>query len=118
MTDERFTKIDEAIQRLAGVASDLSKMLAVHEHRIGQQEKTSENIVASMERRRSEIDGVLKDLYSTMRSEVNLLRENSTKQHNDQNVKIESIQKAMWMAVGAASLVSWALPIVINKILH
>lgn len=108
-------KIDEAIQRLATVASDLSKMLAVHEHRIVHQEKVSENIVASMEKRRAEIDLVLKDVYSTLRNEVNSLRENSTKQHNEQNVKIEAIQKTLWMAVGAATLASWAIPLLLNK---
>lgn len=114
MAEERLDKIDDAIQRLAVVASDLSKMLAVHEHRIAFQEKTSENIVASMEKRRSEIDNVLKDVYSTMRSEINLLRDTGTKQHNDQNVKIEEIQRTMWKAVGAATVVSWATPFLIR----
>ena len=118
MAEDRLDKIDDAIQRLAVVAGDLSKMLAVHDQRLSYQEKASENIVASMEKRREEVDTVLKDVYTTLRNEVNLLRENSTKQHNEQNVKIEAIQKTMWMAVGAATLASWAIPILLNKFLH
>jgi hypothetical protein len=118
MSEDRIDKIDDAIQRLAVVASDLSKMLAVHEHRLGQQEKNADNIVASMEKRRSEVDNILKDVYDTIRTETGLIRESSTRQHNEQNVKIEAIQKTMWMAVGAATVVSWAAPILLNKFLH
>jgi septation ring formation regulator EzrA len=117
MSEERMNKIDDAIQRLAVVAGDLSKMLAVHEHRISYQEKTAENIVISMDKRRSEVDNILKDIYSTMRSEISDLRDSAAEQHREQNSKIESIQKTMWMAVGAATIASWAIPIILNKFL-
>jgi DNA-binding cell septation regulator SpoVG len=118
MSEDRIDKIDDAISRLAIVASDLSKMLAVHEHRIIQQEKNADSIVASIDKRRTEVDNILKDVYSTIRNETNMLRESSTKQHIEQNVKIEAIQKTMWMAVGAATVVSWAAPILLNKFIH
>lgn len=114
MSEERLDKIDDAIQRLAVVAGDLSKMLAVHEHRIAYQEKTSDNIVTSMEKRRAEVDTILKDIYSTIRKEIDSLRESSRQQHSEQNSKIESIQKTMWMAVGAAALASWLVPLLIK----
>lgn len=116
MAEDRFDKIDDAIQRLAVVASDLSKMLAVHEHRIGQQEKTSENIVVSMEKRRAEIDAVLKDVYDTIRFEINTLRENYTKQHNEQNAKIDEIQKTIYKALGAITVISIIAPFVFKKL--
>jgi hypothetical protein len=114
MAEDRLDKIDDAIQRLAVVAADLSKMLAVHEHRIFQQEKTSDNIVASMEKRRSEVDTILKDVYNTIRSEVNHIREASTSQHIEQNKKIEYLQKRIYMAMGAATVVSSIAPIAIK----
>ena len=49
--DPRFTKIDEAIQRLAAIAGDISKMMAVHEQRITQQEKFIEAMNGMMEKR-------------------------------------------------------------------
>ena len=118
MSEGRIDKIDDAIQRLAVVAGDLSKMLAVHEHRIAYQEKTSENIVTSMEKRRSEVDSILKDIYSTIRSEIDSLRDTANEQHREQNSKIESIQRTMWMAVGAATVASWAIPIVLKLIFN
>lgn len=116
MSEERMNKIDDAIQRLAVVAADLSKMLAVHEHRIAYQEKTAENIVISMEKRRAEVDNILKDVYSTIRSEINTLREAATAQHAEQNTKILDIQKTMWKAVGAVTVVSWATPFLFKLI--
>ena len=116
--DYRFTKIDDAIQRLASVANDLSKILAVHEQRIIQQEKNADNIVASMDKRRSEVDNILKDIQSTFRDEINNIRDISTNQHKEQNVKIEAIQKTVWAAVGAAAFASWVVPFIINKLLH
>jgi hypothetical protein len=71
-----------------------------------------------MERRRAEVDVILKDVYQTIKIEINALRESSTKQHTDQNLKIEGIQKTLWMAVGAATLASWLVPILINKFVH
>ena len=112
MSDDRFNKIDDAIQRLATVASDLSKMLAVNEHRIGQQEKTTENIVVSMDKRRNEVDSILKDVYTTIRSEINLVRESATKQHEAQTGKIEQIQKTIYLAMGAVSVLSIVAPFV------
>ena len=37
-------KNDDLIKKLTEVAGDLSRIIAVHEHRINQQEKHSENI--------------------------------------------------------------------------
>ena len=103
--EERFDKIDDAIQRLAVVASDLSKMLAVHEHRIGQQEKTYENIVTSMEKRRTEIDTTLKDVYHTIKEENNALKEYFTKENSAQNSKIDYLEKRFYMALWAITII-------------
>ena len=119
MTDElRFAKIDEAIQRLAVVSADLSKMLAVHDQRIGQQEKASDNLITSIERRRSEVDERFKDLQQSIKEELRDMRANSTKQHEEQNEKIEGIQRYIWMAMGVVFFASWAIPFLINKIFH
>lgn len=116
--DIRFAKIDEAIQRLAGVAADVSKMLAVHEQKINYQEKTIDSLISNFEKRRAEIDGRFKEMHDDLRSELYTSRENSKVQHNEQNQKIESIQKYIWMAMGAVSLLSWLIPLALNKFFH
>ena len=116
--DIRFAKIDEAIQRLAGVAADVSKMLAVHEQKINYQEKTIDSLISNFEKRRAEIDARFKEMHDDIRSELCTSRENSKVQHNEQNQKIESIQKYIWMAMGAVSFLSWLLPLALNKFFH
>lgn len=113
-----IAKIEEAIQRLASVSADLSKMIAVHEQRIGTQEKIADSIIASFEKRREEIDNRLKEMQIGLRDELKSVRENSTANHQDQNSKIEALQKYIWMAMGAVLIMSWAAPIIINKFVH
>ena len=67
--ETRFSKIDDAIQRLAVVSSDLSKMLAVQEHRLTQQEKSTDHIAFLIEKRREDLETKLKEVYETMREE-------------------------------------------------
>ena len=113
--DARFAKIDEAIQRLAGVAADVSRMLAVHEQKISYQEKTIDNLIATFEKRRDEIDERFKDMHDDLRTELQVNRANSKSQHDEQNIKIESLQKYIWMAMGVVSVASWVIPIIMNK---
>lgn len=115
--ESRFTKIDEAIQRLAGVAADVSKMLAVHEQKITYQEKTIDNLIASFEKRRNEIDERFKDMHDDLRDELRINRDNSKLQHDEQNVKIGALQKYIWMSMGVVSFASWLIPIIISKFL-
>jgi hypothetical protein len=110
-------KNDDLIKKLTEVAGDLSRIIAVHEHRINQQEKHSENIIATLERRRSEVDNVVKEVYATIRDEIVSLRTSSSEQHKEQNEKIGSIQKTVWMGMGAVSILSWLIPLVMRKFL-
>lgn len=119
--DPRFTKIDEAIQRLAAIAADISKMMAVHEQRITQQEKFIETMNGMMEKRRDVVDEKFEQVYKTIKIETERLKESmeatreaAKKEHEDQNKKIESLQKFIWMAVGGGS----AAGFLINSALH
>lgn len=120
----KFSRIDEAIQRLASVAADISKMIAVHEQRISQQEKRVDNVTTSIEKRRDVIDQKFDDVYKTIEretirttDEIRLSRDASLKQHEDQNIKISSIQKLIWMASGVIMLASWLIPLLAAKMI-
>ena len=117
----RFSKIDDAIQRLASVASDLSRMLAVHEQRLNQQEKTTESAVELLEERRKEFDKKIDEVYDTFRledktiaEEIKLSRLASSKQHEEQNTKISKIEKFIWMACGGGAAIGYIISIAIN----
>jgi len=121
--ENRFNKIDDAIQRLAVVAADLSKMLAVHEQRLTQQEKISDNVLDMVEKRRVEYEDKIDSVYTTMRNEDNLVlaeikksREDSTTQHKNLNEKIASIEKMIWMACGGGAMIGYIISLAITYV--
>lgn len=107
--DYRFSKVDEAIQRLANVASDLSKLLAVQEQRLLHQEKAQESILTSLDKRRTEVDKKLEDIYETVKEEIAESRRTAGKQHEEQNAKITKLERIMWMAAGGGMVLGWLL---------
>jgi ABC-type uncharacterized transport system permease subunit len=107
--DYRFSKVDEAIQRLANIAGDLSKLLAVQEQRIIYQERAHESMLVSLEKRRVEIDKKLEDIYDTVKEEITESRKHSCKQHEEQNLKITRLERIMWMAAGGGAVLGWIL---------
>ena len=96
-------------------------MMAVHEQRITQQEKFIETMNGMIEKRRDVVDEKFEQVYKTIKTETERLKESmeagreiSKKEHEDQNKKIESLQKFIWMAVGGGS----AAGFLINSALH
>jgi cell fate regulator YaaT (PSP1 superfamily) len=93
MSDEaRFSKIDDAIQRLASVSADLSKMLAVHEHRLSQQEKSTDQISFLIEKRREDLESKLKEVYETMRIEDSAILEEIKKSRKASDEHYERLE--------------------------
>jgi carboxyl-terminal processing protease len=65
--DYRNNRMEDAIEKLTEVSSDLNKVIAVHEQRLNQQEKQMGNLETVVERRREESEIKLKDVpYSGM----------------------------------------------------
>ena len=120
-------RIETAIEKLTNVSVELKQMLAVHEQRISQQEKSSDELHDVVEKRREELDIKLKDVYDTMREqdksiveEIYKLRKESSEQHNILHSKINQLEKFIWMALGGGMVVTWILTNAVNllKIVH
>ncbi len=117
MSDEiRFSKIDDAIQRLAVVSADLSKMLAVHEHRIIQQEKNTDQITFLIEKRREDLESKLKEVYETMKledsailEEIKKSRDASDQHHERLEAKVTKLERLALLATGSAITVGFLL---------
>ena len=125
-------RIEAAIEKLTSISMDLKSLIAVHEQRLSNQEKLSDELHDTVERRREEFDTKLKDVYDTMRDQDNLvlkeiakLREESSEAHKDLNdsinnklgkfeSKINQIEKYIWMAIGGGFVISW----IISQISH
>jgi len=120
MSDEiRYSKIDDAIQRLASVSADLSKMLAVHELRLTQQEKNTDNITFLMEKRREDLESKLKEVYETMKEEdgaildeIRKSRQASDEHHQRLEAKVTKLERLALLVTGSAITVGFILGMV------
>ena len=73
------TKLDSAIEKLAEVNNNVSRMLAVHEERISKQE---------------EIDSVLFDKIDKLRDKMDLDHDSVTK-------RLSLLERKLWISLGA-----------------
>jgi len=120
-------RIEAAIEKLTNVSVELKQMLAVHEQRLSQQEKDSDDLHNIVEKRRDELDYKLKDVYDTMRQqdnsvleEIAKLRKESSEQHNILHTKINQLEKYIYLAIGGGMVITWILTNAANylKLLH
>lgn len=95
------SKIDDAITKLSDVNANITKMLAVHEERIEQCNK-SDNLIIKM------IDGLKVDNSNDHKEVVERVEEVER--------KVEEISKFRWMAAGVLAILVFVAPIVTNYI--
>jgi hypothetical protein len=119
----RFNKLEEAISKMSDVASDMSKMLAVHEQRIQQQEKLSDSIGTKLEKRNDEVDKKFDQVYDAIRqgdnsiiTEMKKIAEIRENQFADLNEKITKLEKWRWMVVGGAMAAGYGLSLFFNLV--
>ena len=77
------TKLDSAIEKLAEVNNNVSRMLAVHEERISKQE---------------EIDSVLFD-------KIDKLRDKMDSDHDSVTQRLSLLERKLWIGIGALGAV-------------
>mgnify|MGYP000014541033 FL=1 len=82
-----IVKIDDAIEKLSEVNSNVTKMLAVHEERISKQEETDSVLFAKIDKLRDKVDRDYDALVS----------------------RVQTIEKRVWMAIGAIACISFLM---------
>ena len=112
----RFEKIDDAIQKLASVSTDISKLIAVNDQRIIQQEKSIDYMSDSADKRRDEVDTTIEKLYVVMDErdnkileEIKEMRKEASGQHMFLDLKISKLEKIIWMAIGAGAVLGYLI---------
>lgn len=90
-----IVKIDNAIEKLSEVNTNVGRMLAVHEERITKQEETDSILFAKIDKLRDKVDGD----YDIIVSRISL------------------IEKRVWMAIGAIACLTFLMNTNIVKIL-
>jgi tetrahydromethanopterin S-methyltransferase subunit G len=80
-------RIDDAIEKLSEVNSNVSKMLAVHEERISRQEETDNILFTKIDKLRDKVDRDYDSIVS----------------------RVQAIEKRVWMAIGAIACISFLM---------
>ena len=106
-SEYRHNRLEDAIEKLTEISSDLNKVIAVHEQRLNQQEKQVQTLEDVMEKRREESEVKLKDVYDTIKNEdrniiqaVDRMREENLTQYEKLQDRITSMEEKIWMYVG------------------
>jgi len=81
--EQLVTRLDSAIEKIAEVNNNVSRMLAVHEERIGKQEK---------------IDAVLFD-------KIDKLRDKMDSDHDSVTKRLALLERKLWIGIGALGAV-------------
>lgn len=80
-----IVKIDDAIEKISEVNSNVTKMLAVHEERISKQEETESILFAKIDKLRDKVDRDYDSIVS----------------------RVQIIEKRVWMAIGAIACITF-----------
>ena len=80
-----IVKIDDAIEKLSEVNSNVTKMLAVHEQRITKQEETDSILFTKIDKLRDKVDMDYDALVT----------------------RVQTIEKRVWMAIGAIACITF-----------
>ena len=82
-----IVKIDDAIEKLSEVNSNVTKMLAVHEQRISKQEETDSILFTKIDKLRDKVDRDYDAIVS----------------------RVQTIEKRVWMAIGAIACITFLM---------
>lgn len=97
-------KIDEAIQIMGKTSQSISKMLAVHEEKLDNTNKTDEVIfsrIRVMEDKNTEEHGRVIERFESLEKKIDNRIESVDK-------KVDDVTKFRWLVVGALVIVSFA----------
>ncbi|MBM4174496.1 MAG: hypothetical protein FJ212_09120 [Ignavibacteria bacterium] len=110
-------RLDTAIDKLTDVSSSIKSMLAVHESKILQQEKTDEIIFEKIKDRADEIDSVYRELQREISQVERRLLIEIKALRNDIGSRVTMLEKLKWVLFGAAIVLVAILSKDISKII-
>ena len=103
--ERRQDRMEDVADRLTNISADLSKMIAVHEQRLNQQERQLTLFENLTERRREEYDEKLGIVFK----KIDDLRKDNNIQYEQLSEKIVDMEKQMWRLGGAFAVVAFVL---------
>lgn len=110
-------RLDTAIEKLADVSSSIKSMLAVHEEKIAQQERTDEIIFEKIKDRAEEIDSVYRELQREISQVERRLLIEIKALRNDIGSRVSMLEKLRWILLGAGIVVVFLITKNFNSLL-
>lgn len=120
-------RLDITIEKLTEVSSTVSQLLAVQGNRLEVQEKVQEKLQEMVEKRRTEMEQSVKDIYNKISivetdlqgdmeknhdKVINKIQELSTQgadQHKEVNERIGRLETWMWTLIGGSTVIAFIL---------
>lgn len=102
-------KLDITIEKLTDVSSNVSRLLAVHETRLENQEKAGSQLANLIEKNKEQIDAELKSIYDRISDTKRALREEIDDRHEEVMKELKTIQKWMWLVSGGGAAVGFII---------
>jgi uncharacterized coiled-coil DUF342 family protein len=99
--EQMMTRIDSAIQKISDTSQNISKMLAIHNEKIEQCNKT-DNLIVSM----------IEDIKKTSKEQHEEISKELGERIEKVEKKVESINQFKWKAVGAIAVVAFLIGII------
>ena len=125
-------RLDAAVEKLTEVSSSVSQMLAVHDNRIDQQEKVSDQLSGLIEQRRIETEENIRILHKRITDtdkeiridsdrkveeiikEIREMRQENQSQHTVVSDRINRLEKWIWIVSGGGMVVGFLLSLASN----
>lgn len=109
-------KLDITIEKLTDVSSNVSRLLAVHETRLENQERTGSQLANLIEKNKEHIDTELKNINNKISNTEKELREEIDDRHEDVMTKLsglskdlQTLQRWMWLVSGGGAVIGFIL---------
>lgn len=102
------SKLDTSIERITETSGQISRMLAVHDQRLNQQEKTDENLERDLRTLHKRVTETTQNIIKELHEVEHRLGESGMDQHNQLSKEINNVgdrvnmlERWKWYVVGA-----------------
>lgn len=102
-------RLDHTIERLVGVNEVVTKLLAVHEHRLELQETLLTRLTELVEKRRDENTDGINKIRTIIDEKDEKLAKNFAEYNETINTRVVKLEKFMYVLVGGSAIVSWLI---------
>jgi len=104
-----YGKFDDTIDKMQGVASDISRIVYLQEQKFQQQENFNKEIEHSIDEHRKEHNKDITDLHERITNTERIILNEIQELKADLANKISEINKWRYMVIGAVGIASFAL---------